>query len=790
MASSFAATLQRKPPARLELLLGVISRHASGTRFEIRFAAAILAIEEPMIPLSTLARRCALLAVTGAAALSAGPAHAANVFAVTSSNALIQFDSATPGTITSTVPITGLQGGEQVLGIDVRPATGQLYALGSASRLYLLNPATGAATAVGSAGAFTLNGTEFGFDFNPVPDRIRITSNADQNLRINPNDGTLTATDGTQAYAIGDPNAGVNPNIVASGYTNNFAGATTTTLYDIDSNLDILVIQNPPNSGTLNTVGALGVNITETASLDITAGNTALASFIPDGASASGLYSLNLTTGAATLIGGIGSGLTVRAISVQQQLPVSLLALTNGNTLLEFQSVTPGVVTTVGITGLAAGDTLVGIDFRPANRQLYGLSIRAGNVGRIYRINPSTGAATLVSTVSTPLVGTSFGIDFNPVPDRLRVVSDADQNLRINVDTGATSVDNALLYSGGGSPTIVGAGYTNSFAGATTTTLYTVDSDTDSLYIQNPPNNGTENLVGALGVDTSALVGLDVTATNGAFAALQVGGISGLYVVNLTTGAATSLGAIGIGATVVDLAVVPVAPTDLTLTRIDANSDVLGPNPNSRTFRANVVDTFGNPVAGVLVQFTVTGSNPNTGSALTDVNGNADFTTTGTLPGVDTITATAQGGSNPSDSVNATLVLPPTSPNALSVVGNASLPPPSPRLITLELVSGRPSHVILYQDPRAGLEFRSDAVTAVIVNGKHVTVFGRARLRIGGSQQTVNYRLDVTDASPGSGGDPIALVATPLGGGAPVLQVSGTTASGNLRVVTTAPAAP
>lgn len=736
-----------------------------------------------MIPLSILARRCALLAVTGAAALSAGPARAANVFAVTSSNALIQFDSATPGTISSTVAITGLQGGEEVLGIDVRPATGQLYALGSTSRLYLLNPTTGVAAAVGSAGSFTLSGTEFGFDFNPVPDRIRITSNADQNIRINPDDGTLTATDGTLAYAIGDPNVAANPNIVASGYTNNFAGAVATTLYDIDGNLDVLVIQNPPNSGTLNTVGALGVNITEAASLDITAGNIALASFIPDGASASGLYSLDLTTGAATLIGGIGSGVTVRAISVEQQLPVSFLALTTGNNLLEFQNVTPGVVTSVGVTGLAAGDTLVGIDFRPANRQLYGLSIRAGGVGRIYRINATTGAATLVSTVNTALVGTSFGIDFNPVVDRLRVVSDADQNLRINVDTGVAAVDTSLLYSGGGSPTIVGAGYTNSFAGALTTTLYTLDSSTDGLYIQNPPNNGTETLVGPLGVDTSDLVGLDVTATNRAFAALQVGGVSSLYSINLTTGAATTLGAIGVGATVLDLAVVPDAPTELTLTRIDGNSDVLGTTPNSRTFRANVVDNLGNPLSGVAVQFTVTGANPASGTVLTDVNGNADFTTTGTLPGVDTITATAQGGTSPSDSVNATLVLPPApSISSLSVVGNASLPPPSPRVLTVQVISGRPAHEILYTDTRQRIELRSEAISAVAVAGKHVTIFGRARLRTAGGQQTVNYRLDITDASPGSGGDPVALVATPLGGGAPVLQVGGTTASGNLRV--------
>jgi xanthosine utilization system XapX-like protein len=740
-------------------------------------------LEEPMIPVTEFACRGALLVLTAAALGAAGPAHAAQVYAVTTGNNLIRFDSSAPGTLAASVPITGLQVGEQVMGIDFRPATGRLYALGSTSRLYQLNLDTGSAAAVGSAGAFTLSGTEFGFDFNPVVDRIRVTSNSDQNLRLNPNDGSLAATDTALTYAAGDANSGANPNLVASAYINSFAGATATTLYGIDSALDTLVIQNPPNNGTLNTVGGLGVDISETASFDVTSGNRALAAFVPSGGSASGLYQVDLTTGAATLLGTIGSGVQVRALSVQEA-PVSLLALSSANNLLEFQSTSPAAVTSVGITGLAAGDTLVGIDFRPANGQLYGVAKTAGGVGHVYRINPSTGAATLVSTISVPLVGTTFGVDFNPIVDRLRIVSDADQNLRVIVDTGVAIVDTALTYSGGGSPTIAGAAYTNNFAGATTTTLYTIDSAQDGLYIQNPPNNGTENLVGPLGVDTSDLVGLDITATNHAFAALQVGGVSGLYTLSLTTGAAFPLGSIGAGVTVVDLAAVPAVPVELTLTRLDSNSDVLGPTPNVRTFRAHVVDALGTPLPGVTVQFTVTGANPASGAALTDVNGNADFTTTGTLPGVDTVTATAQGGASPSDSLNVTLFLPPTPSGIVSVVGAASLPP-AQRVLVVELVSGRPQHEILYQDTRARIEFRSQFVSAFTVTGKHVTVFGRARLRapgLPGGQQTVNYRLDITDASAGPGGDAVSLVAVPLAGGAPLFQVSGITSSGNLRV--------
>lgn len=207
----------------------------------------------------------------------AGPIYAGTIFGLTSTNTLIRFDSATPGAVTTIGAITGLQAGEGLLGIDFRPANLLLYGLGSTSRLYTINTATGAATQVGSAGAFTLTGTSFGMDFNPTVDRIRVVSDADQNLRLNPNDGTLTATDGVLAYAGLDPNSSINPNVVGSAYTNNFAGATTTTLYGIDSNLDILVIQNPPNAGTLNTVGPLGFNVTDRVGFDIVGTNTAFA---------------------------------------------------------------------------------------------------------------------------------------------------------------------------------------------------------------------------------------------------------------------------------------------------------------------------------------------------------------------------------------------------------------------------------------------------------------------------------------------------------------------------------
>ena len=244
-------------------------------------------------------------------------ASAETIVGLTTTNALVRFDSATPGTIAATVAVTGLQSGELLLGIDFRPATQTLYGLGSTSRLYSINTTTGAATQVGSAGAFTLSGSAFGFDFNPTVDRIRVVSNTGQDLRLNPNDGTLTATDTALAYAVGDVHAGATPRIVGSAYTNNFAGATTTTLYAIDSSFDILATQNPPNAGTLNTVGALGVDTSDLVGFDISgATGVSFASLASPTGNRSQLFTINLASGVATLLGTISANATLVDISV------------------------------------------------------------------------------------------------------------------------------------------------------------------------------------------------------------------------------------------------------------------------------------------------------------------------------------------------------------------------------------------------------------------------------------------------------------------------------------------
>lgn len=266
-------------------------------------------------------RVCALTLVLASLTAPTSAETIYGIAAVGNSTSLLSWDSATPGNIISGSFVSGLQSNETIVGIDFRPAIGQLYALGTSSRLYTLNTSTGAATAVAGAFAPPLNGFNFGFDFNPTIDRIRVVAETNKNTVLNPITGgvQLSATD--LFFGPADPNFGVDPNVVNSAYTNNFVGAATSQLYGIDTALDILVTQSN-NAGTLGTVGPLGFNATGVGGFDIS-GKTgiAYAALLPSGSSQSNLYSINLLTGAATNLGQIDGGVIITAISVAPAIP-------------------------------------------------------------------------------------------------------------------------------------------------------------------------------------------------------------------------------------------------------------------------------------------------------------------------------------------------------------------------------------------------------------------------------------------------------------------------------------
>lgn len=263
-------------------------------------------------------------------AMAAGSASAELVVGVTLEQTLVTFDSASPTTLLSGMPIQGLQPNEVIRGIDMRPATGEVFALGSFSRLYRINLTSGVATQVGTPFATALNGSAFGFDFNPTVDRIRVVSDADQNLRLNPITGGVTV-DTSLAYLPGDVNAGVNPNVSFAAYTNSVPGATTTTLYVLDTQRDQLLIQAPANNGTLMTVGFVGADLSDMGGFDISGASGMAYAVVRDvNLARSTFWTINLATGQGSFVGEVGGGSILTAMTVVPSPSVASVGLVGG----------------------------------------------------------------------------------------------------------------------------------------------------------------------------------------------------------------------------------------------------------------------------------------------------------------------------------------------------------------------------------------------------------------------------------------------------------------------------
>ena len=463
------------------------------------------------------------------------------VFALNSANQLLQLNIRSSNAPMATTTITGVDmaGGERILSIDFRPATGQLYGVSSLNRLFVINTATAVARPIAPSFSPAISGNIVSIDFNPTVDRLRLVTDTGQNLRLNPETGAVVGTDGVINGAAGATVSGV-------AYTNNFAGATSTILYDIDPATDRLYIQNPPNNGTLVDVGPLGLNITGAVGFDIspTDNTQGLAAVTFNGVSE--LQQINLSTGRLQKLGNLPGTIIGLAIPTA---PVAYAIDGGGNNLLIFNPMNPATVITKTVSGLQMGETIVGIDTRPVNGQLFML----GSSSRLYTVGVNTTTAWTAVPVGTAgaftLSGTDFGIDFNPTVDRIRVVSNTGQNLRLNPNDGALAgTDTPLTFAPAtGTPNVSAAAYTNNFAGTTTTVLYDIDIRTGGavLFIQNPPNSGVLVNVGPLGVDADSVNGFDIGGTTGiAYALLRVGGVTRIFTINLTNGTATAGAAI------------------------------------------------------------------------------------------------------------------------------------------------------------------------------------------------------------------------------------------------------
>ena len=374
--------------------------------------------------------------------------------ALTTTNQLLSFDSATPGTVTATVPVTGLNtggnlgGSESLVAIDYRPSNGQLFGLAVtssdaltppgtptnfAARLVVIDPATGAATPVGTGFSITgFNGSDgasgVGFDFNPTVDRIRLVTSSGQDLRLNPDTGAIAATDANLAY---DPQnfdafvGGTPPaaRVAAEAYTlNPRAGGTVTTLYGLDSDLDVLFTQGGPeqdptaNNGQLFVVSKVGFDVTPGSAFDIEA-NTDKA-FATSGNT---LYSVNLTTGKTASLGSVSG--SIRGLSVAPPTAAAGAGTFSLPASVAFDAGRGPVFVTVTRTGgsslpatvdfaTASGTAVAGADF-VANSGT--LSFAPGETSKQLLLALPGGAArpnpaqTFALTLSNPTGGASIG---------------------------------------------------------------------------------------------------------------------------------------------------------------------------------------------------------------------------------------------------------------------------------------------------------------------------------------------------------------------------------------------
>ena len=260
------------------------------------------------------------LVALAATAAVATPSTAELVYGLTTENSVAVFDTAAPGVTLDGGFVQGIAPGESLLAIDYRAATGELYLLGSQNNFYLFDPVTFDASLVGNFAPPSLRGTSFALDFNPAfmdGEFARIISDTDNNRVISGETGQYLGTpDKTPVfYAAGDPNEGENPNIAGIAYTNSFGIPDSTQQYGIDASLGVLTtVAN--NDGTLETVGLLGAMIlTNEVGFDILGTDNTGFAALQTGINSS-LFTVDLTTGAATEIGEIASGDIIRSLAV------------------------------------------------------------------------------------------------------------------------------------------------------------------------------------------------------------------------------------------------------------------------------------------------------------------------------------------------------------------------------------------------------------------------------------------------------------------------------------------
>ncbi|MBD0321238.1 MAG: DUF4394 domain-containing protein [Gemmatimonadetes bacterium] len=254
----------------------------------------------------------ASLALAGCGDATGFDVDGLRIYGLDGGNNLVEFGSRSPDRVRRR-PITGLQEGEILVGLDFRAADDRLLGVGSSSRLYFIDTDLSAATAVAGPFVPSLGGEAFGVSFNPVSDRMRVHGSEGQNLRLDPV-GSVAAVDPPLTYAPGDPGAITTPRITGSAHTI----GNPTTLYGIDSNRDALVVIPSADAGVALTVGPLGMNTSDDVGFEITDSREGEIAFVVlSEGRVSRLYRITLSTGEPKLVGRIATRTPIRSIAIK-----------------------------------------------------------------------------------------------------------------------------------------------------------------------------------------------------------------------------------------------------------------------------------------------------------------------------------------------------------------------------------------------------------------------------------------------------------------------------------------
>lgn len=420
--------------------------------------------------------------------------------------------------------------------MDFRPFDGRLYIVttGTPGGLYSVNTMTGAATAAYTlTGCDVLSANRYAVDFNPAADALRIISNTGVNYRVAMSDGTCFVDGAINAAS------GTTPSIFQVAYGSNFRGTDSTELLAIDAtNLGNITV---PNSGTYEFLFGLGQTITAPAGLDwVPATLTTPALFWAslNVGGVTGLYVVSITA-AVVPVGTIGTGIPLRSIAISlTPFENSVFGLNLNGQLIRFETEDASSIVTADITG--ATGTFIGVDFRPADQLLYGVT----TTGQVYTINLLTYVATQVGntlncTFPAPSSPLFYGFDWNPVANQLRVIDTNGNNWRIDVTNSLCLVDTSITDTTGGStvPALTAIAYANNTVGQTVTSLLAFDVVGQSYGIVSPPNGGLYTPFGPLtdyALPTTNAASYDIFGNGNGLATFQIGTNS--YVGSVNTG--------------------------------------------------------------------------------------------------------------------------------------------------------------------------------------------------------------------------------------------------------------